>query len=201
MRLRYSPTSPFARKVRTAAGHLGIPLELEVADTLSDTDTLLVQNPLGKLPVLLVDGRKPLFDSPVILAYLDHVAGGGIIIPTEPEARFEAMRLEALADGIMDAALMIFYEVRYRPDERRHPDWVARQEAKINRAVAELEVSPTEFGPQPTTGIIALACALAYLDIRVGGRWRSRNPRMVGWLEDFAERVPVFRETAPPSAP
>lgn len=200
MRLRYSPASPFARKVRIAAGHLGLPLELEVADTQSTTDTLLVQNPLGKLPVLLVDGHKPLFDSPVILAYLDHAAGGGRILPTEPVARFTAMGLEALADGIMDAALLVVYEARFRPEERRHPDWVARQTAKVERALHALEADPPATGTAPTTGTIALACALGYLDLRMGRDWRGAHPRLAAWLEDFAARIPAYNESAPPPA-
>ncbi|OYX84964.1 MAG: glutathione S-transferase, partial [Azorhizobium sp. 35-67-5] len=96
MRLRYSPFSPFARKVRIAAAVLGLPLELEAADTMDATDTLRQQNPLGKIPILLRDNGPALFDSPVILAYLDHVAGGDRLIPAETEARFAALRLEAL---------------------------------------------------------------------------------------------------------
>lgn len=200
MRLRYSLTSPFARKVRTAAGYLGLPLELELADTLSDTDTLLVQNPLGKLPVLLDEGQKPLFDSPVILAYLDHKAGGGRIVPVDAEAKFASMRLEALADGIMDAALLVFYESRFRPEERRHPDWVARQRAKIDRTLTALEAEPPASGVEPTTGTIALACALGYIDLRLGDDWRAARPKLVAWLADFAARTPAYRDTAPPPA-
>ncbi|TCT03177.1 glutathione S-transferase N-terminal domain-containing protein [Aquabacter spiritensis] len=200
MRLRYSLTSPFARKVRVAAHHLGLPLTLELADTLSETDTLLQQNPLGKLPVLLVEGEAPVFDSPVILAYLDHLSGGGRLIPAEPAARFACLRLEALADGIMDAALLSFYETRFRPVERQHPDWVARQKAKIARALDALEPAPPSLEAGPTAGTIALACALAYVDLRLGSDWRGPHPNLVAWLDTFAAQVPGFRETAPPAA-
>lgn len=200
MRLRYSPTSPFARKVRTAAGHLDLPLELEIADTTNDSDSLIQQNPLGKLPVLLVEGRAPLFDSPVILAWLDHKAGGGKIVPTETEARFDAMRLEALADGIMDATLLVIYEQRFRPESGRYEGWVERQKLKVSRALAVLNADAASLGTTVTTGTIALACALEYADLRLGRAWRDTNTGLVEWLDGFHAACPAFATTSPPAA-
>lgn len=196
MRLRYTPASPFARKVRVAAALVSIPLELELADTLNASDTIRVQNPLGKIPILLLEGRKPLFDSPVILTYLDHVSGGRLI-PADPEARIEALRLEALSDGLMEAAQLQVYEVRYRPEERREPSWVALQASKVERALEDLERDPPPVNRTPNVGDIALACALGYLDLRFEGRWRSTHPNLVTWLDSFIRRAPLFLDSAP----
>ncbi|MFG1462059.1 glutathione S-transferase [Xanthobacter sp. DSM 24535] len=196
MRLRYSPASPFARKARVAAAHLGLALELETADTMSSEDSIRQQNPLGKIPVLLRDSGPALFDSPVILAYLDHVAGGGRILPADPETRFAALRLEALADGIMDAAILQIYEARYRSEDKRVESWVAMQAGKVARALAELEASPPPEG-DPNVGDITLGCALGYLDFRFGGQWRADHPGLVAWYERFAARCPAFSASAP----
>ncbi|WP_127089135.1 glutathione S-transferase N-terminal domain-containing protein [Aquabacter cavernae] len=200
MRLRYSVTSPFARKVRTSAAYLGLPLELEIADTNDDTDTLIGQNPLGKLPVLLQEGEAPLFDSPVILEWLDHVAGGGRILPTDPKARFAALRLEALGDGLMDAALLVVYEQRFRPEQWRYAAWVERQTTKVMRTLDALEADIGALSGDVTVGTITLACALEYIDLRLGSGWRATRPGLVAWLEGFKAACPVFRDTAPPSA-
>lgn len=200
MRLRYSPTSPFARKVRTAAGYLGLKLDLELADTGNDTDTLMNQNPLGKLPVLLDGDEAPLFDSPVILQWLDHKAGGGEILPTEPKARFAALRLEALADGLMDATLLVVYEVRFRPEDVRYPAWIARQKLKVSRSLDALEADAADLPATVTVGTLALACALEYIDLRIGRDWRDGHPALVKWLDGFHAACPAFKDTAPPAA-
>ena len=195
MRLRYSPFSPFARKVRLAAAALDLPLELELADTMDATDTLRQQNPLGKIPILLRDSGQALFDSPVILAYLDHVAGGNRLIPTETEARFAALRLEALADGIMDAAILQVYERRYRPEDKVVDSWLDMQAGKISRALAELEAAvPSQA---VTVGTLTLACALGYLDFRLGGAWRAEHPQLVAWFVTFGAHCPGFAGSVP----
>ncbi|MFG1425805.1 glutathione S-transferase N-terminal domain-containing protein [Roseixanthobacter glucoisosaccharinicivorans] len=196
MRLRYSPSSPFARKARVAAAHLGLPLELETADTMNADDTVRQQNPLGKIPVLLRENGPALFDSPVILAYFDHVAGGGRILPEDAEARFTALRLEALADGIMDAALLQVYEGRYRSADKRVESWVQIQAGKVTRALAALEADLPSEG-EPNVGDITLACALEYLDFRLPGTWREGHPQLVAWLERFSARCPVFADSRP----
>ncbi len=196
MRLRYSPFSPFARKVRVAAAVLDLPLELELADTMDANDTLRQQNPLGKIPILLREDGPALFDSSVIVTYLDHVAGGHRLIPTDTEGRFEAMRLEALADGIMDAALLQVYERRYRPEDKVVQSWLDIQAGKVDRALAELEAAPPPER-SPTSGDIALGCALGYLDFRLGGTWRAAHPALVAWFAAFPARCAGFSETAP----
>jgi glutathione S-transferase len=198
--LRHSPSSPFVRKIRIAASVLGLDRELalEPADTMNAGDTIRSQNPLGKIPALLLEDGTVLFDSRVILEYLDHRAGGGRIIPKDASARFAALRLQALADGIMDASVLLVYEGRWRPPERHEPKWIDLQSGKVARALAALEAAPPALDAPPNVGQIALACALGYRDFRFPGSWRKDHPRLVAWLEDFARRVPAFAATAPP---
>ena len=128
MILRSALASPFVRKVRIAASVLGLDreLKLEAADTASSADTIRQQNPLGKIPALVLEDGMVLFDSRVILDYLDHRAGGGIIVPRDGTARFAALRLQALADGLMDASILQVYEGRWRAPEKHEPKWVDR---------------------------------------------------------------------------
>lgn len=197
MLLRHSPTSPFVRKVRVAAAVLGQTLELEPADTLDPNDSLRRQNPLGKVPALVTMDGQVLFDSPVILAYLDHLAGGDRILPAEPTARFAALRKEALADGMMDAGILQLYEGRFRPAERHEPKWLDHQEQKKARALAEFEATAAPFAGPITVGDIALACALAWFDFRFDGAWRKDSPKLVEWLDGFIAACPGFEDTKP----
>jgi glutathione S-transferase len=197
--LRSSPASPFVRKVRIAANVLGLDREitLEFADTMSASDSVRQQNPLGKIPALVLEDGTVLFDSRVILEYLDHRAGGGRIIPTDARARLAALRLQALADGLMDASVLLVYEGRYRPAERHEPKWLELQAGKVARALAALEAAPPALTQAPDVGQIALACALGYRDFRFQGTWRGDHPRLVAWLDGFAARVPAFAATTP----
>jgi len=174
-------------------------IAIEPADTMSPTDSVRQQNPLGKIPALLLEDGTVLFDSRVILEYLDHRAGGGRIIPTDAAARFAALRLQALADGIMDASVLLVYEGRWRPAERQEPKWIELQSGKVARALAALKAAPPALTAVPDIGAISLACALGYRDFRFGGSWRKDHPRLVAWLDDFARRVPAFAATAPPT--
>ena len=194
--LRSSPASPFGRKVKISMIELGLTdkIEIVVADTTNPTDPLRKQNPLGKIPTLVLEDGSTLFDSRVIVDYLDHLAGGGRIIPAGAE-RFAQLRLQALADGICDAALLQVYEVRFRAAEMRHAGWVENQQGKIDRALATLEAEPPAFADRPRIGEIALACALGYLDLRHEGKWRAAHPRLVAWLDAFAAKVPAFEAT------
>ena len=199
--LRSSPTSPFVRKVRIAASVLGLEREIaiEPADTMNASDTVRQQNPLGKIPALVLEDGTVLFDSRVILDYLDHRAGGGRIVPSDAGARFAALRLQALADGLMDASVLLVYEGRFRPAQRHEPKWLDHQSGKVNRALAALEAAPPALSAPPDVGQIALACALGYRDFRFEGKWRHDHPRLVAWLDRFAACVPAFAATAPPA--
>src|SRR4051812_27483685 len=194
--LRSSPASPFGRKVKIAAALLGLSDRIQVteADTLDPKDPLRHQNPLGKIPTLILDTGETLYDSRVIVDYLDHLAGGNRIIPAG-SARFDALREQALADGIMDAALLQVYEGRWRPQEKRVQEWLDHQAEKVKRSLDHAEISLSKPEDGVHVGHIALACALGYLDLRMEGQWRASYPKLVAWLEDFAGRVPAFEKT------
>jgi glutathione S-transferase len=202
MILRSSPASPFGRKVKIAAVLLGLDgdIKIEPSDTMDPADTLREQNPLGKIPILIPEGGAPIYDSPVILEYLDHRAGGGKIIPKDAKARFEALTLQALADGILDACILLVYEGRWRPAEMQVQKWVDHQTAKFDRAMKVLEAAPPVVGAVPTVGDITLACALGYRDFRFNGTWREDYPKLVAWLDAFAAKVPAYEKTKPPAA-
>ncbi len=200
MILRSAPPSPFARKVRIALSVLGFDGEVsvEAADTGDAHDSLRAQNPLGKIPVLIVEDGTAFYDSRVILEYLDNRAGGGKILPREASRRITVLRLQALCDGIMDAAILIVYEGRWRAVEKHEPRWLDHQAGKVSRALAALEAaSLPRAGVIPDVGQIALACALGYRDFRFDRTWRNAHPRLAAWLEDFSTHVPAFVATAP----
>jgi glutathione S-transferase len=194
--LRSSPASPFGRKIKIAAALLGLGdrIEIVVADTLDPEDSIRRQNPLGKIPALVLEDGAVLFDSRVIAEYLDWLAGGGRIIPAEPADRFRALILQALADGIMDAALLQVYEARFRAPALHVPKWLDHQAEKVARGLAALDAAPPAQGARDI-GAIALACALGYLDLRFSGRWRADHARLAAWLDAFAAAVPAFEAT------
>lgn len=197
--LRSSAASPFGRKVKIAAALLGLKDRISVvmADTLDPDDTLRAENPLGKIPALILDDRTVLFDSRVIVEYLDFMAGGERIIPPAP-ARFEALRLQALADGITDAAVLRVYEGRFRAPERQEPKWLDHQTGKVERGLSAIEQKPLPaITPMPDIGAIALACTFGYLDLRAAG-WRTAHPRLGEWVDGFEQAVPAFAATHPP---
>jgi glutathione S-transferase len=192
--LRYSAASPYARKARIVAElcGFGASLTLEGADTTNPDDSLRAQNPLGKVPTLILDTGETIYDSRVICDYFDLLAGGGKVLPVDPAARIAALTLQSLGDGINDAALLIRYEVT-RPENLRDPKWIALQQGKIDRALAVLNAQPPAF--PVTVGHVALACALGYLDYRFGGEWRKAHPALVAWLDEFSRAVPAFEAT------
>ena len=197
MILRSSPPSPFGRKVKLALGILGLENEvtIEKADPTDVNDSLRQQNPLGKIPALITEDGMVLYDSPVILEYLDVRAGGGKIIPKDPNARIAALTLQALCDGILDASILLVYEGRWRPAEKHEPKWIEHQRGKVERALAVLEAAPPRLDATPNVGAITLACALGYGDLRFEGTWRAGHPRLVKWLDAFAAQVPAFEKT------
>lgn len=193
--LRYSPASPYARKIRIAADILGLTNRIEIAGVdLSDpADSIRVQNPLGKIPALVLEDGSSLYDSRVIAEYLDWLAGGGKLFPSDPALRFAALRLQALGDGINDAALLVRYEQTARPESMRHAASLELQRGKIDRGLAALEAEPPA-GPV-NIGHIAVATALGYLDLRFEGAWRAKYPGLVAWLDAFSRATPAFEAT------
>ena len=197
MILRSSPASPFGRKVRIAVSLLGLASEVEVAATDLDNpaDSVRAQNPVGKIPVLIAEDGAAYYDSRVILEYLDYRAGGGRIIPREAPARFDALRLQALCDGILDACILLVYENRYRPVDKHVQLWIDRQNEKVARGMKALEAAPPPLDAVPNVGQITLACLLGYHDLRFGGTWRKDYPRLLAWHDKFAAQVPAFTAT------
>lgn len=198
MILRSSAASPFGRKVKIAARYLGLfdRITVVAADTSDPNDSLRGQNPLGKIPVLVLADGTSIYDSRVIVDYLDHLAGGQRIIPAGLR-RFDVLRRQALADGAMDAALLQVYEVRFRPEEARSASWTSLQADKVSRALTALDATLLPFDPALDVAQIALACLLGYLDLRFAGAWRAQHPRLVAWLDSFAAAVPAFEATKP----
>jgi len=195
MILRSSPPSPFGRKVKIAAAMLGLKEQIEVvmADTNDPTDVLRQQNPLGKIPVLILEDGRMLYDSRVILEYLDHLAGGDRLIPSEPKARFATLTQAACADGILDAAILLRYEEVFRTPEQRVTKWTDLQAGKIERAVNAFAAAPPSG--RRDVAHIGLACALGYLDLRFEGKWRETHRNLVTWLDAFEAEVPAFAAT------
>lgn len=197
--LRTTLTSPFGRKARMAAEVLGLGARVTVthADVADEKDTLREQNPLGKIPCLVCSDGTAVYDSGVIVEFLQQVAGTDRLMPAEGLERIRTMTMARLADGIIDAGALIIYEGRYHEPEHQSERWLALQRGKIVRALAQFERSP----PDPATSdaaSIGLACALAFLDKRKAVDWRPNHPRLVAWLEAFAAREPAFEHTRPP---
>jgi glutathione S-transferase len=201
MILRSSPASPFARKVRIASNLLGLDDRIDVrgVDLNDPADSIRTQNPLGKIPALVLEDGTAYYDSRVILDYLDHLAGGGRIVPRDADARFAALRLEALCDGALDACVLIVYESRYRAADKHEQSWIDRQAGKVARSLSMLDAAPPALDGAadtlPNVGHIALACLLGYRDLRFDPSWRKTYPRLHAWHDDFAARVPVFNAT------
>jgi len=199
--LRSTLTSPFGRKVRMAIDVLGLGERVAIvpADTLDENDTLRRQNPLGKLPCLLLADSTALYDSAVIVEFLQEVAGTDRLLPLRGLARYKALTLATLADGITDAALLMVYEGRFRDPATHSQRWLAHQRGKIMRALGAFEAAPPD--PRKTDiATIALSCALAYLDWRKPVDWRQAHPHLAGWLAAFAEHEPAYARTRAPAA-
>ena len=197
MRLYHSPTTPFGRKVMVLLIETGLVDRVEVViasgTPLASGSIPVDHNPLGKIPVLVRDDGMALYDSRVICRYLDDLAGAGLY--GTGDGLWQTLTLEATADGILDAALLMVYELRVRPEDKRLPEWIEGQWAKVTRALDMLEGRP--MGALDM-GQIALACALAYLDFRHEARnWRQGRPKLAAWQAAMAQR-PSMQATQPP---
>ena len=194
--LRSTPTSPFGRKVRMAIEALGLSERVTVtpADPLDENDTLRQQNPLGKMPCLVLADGSAIYDSGIIIEFLQDVAGTDRLLPLRGRDRYRALTLSRLADGIMDASILVVYETRFRPDLPQSPSWLSHQRGKIRRGLAAFEASPPN--PNKTDIVsIGLSCALGYLDWRKQVDWRPPYPGLVDWLNQFSAHEPAFERT------
>lgn len=205
MRLRYSPTSPFVRKVMVTALETGLEGRIEKIPTAvaptKPNDEVARENPLVKVPALTTDDGLVLYNSHVICEYLDTLHGRARLFPAEGKARWIALRQEALGDGMLEAAILGRYE-SVRPQEFQWPDWIDAQMRKVRGAIGALEIE-CEAGDLGnamdgvTIGQITIGCALGYLDFRYQSEdWRSRSRRLAKWYERFAERKSMI-ETVP----
>lgn len=197
MKLRYSPTSPYVRKVLITAIETGQESVIERVPTNPwDPETDLPNdNPLGKVPALTLDEGVTLFDSPVICEYLCSRVGASLV-PGQGSGRWRVLRLQALGDGILDAAVLRLLEGK-RPPEIQKADWIERQKRAIGRGVDALEEAVGGWGDELTLGQITAGAVLGYLDFRFSGdEWRNGRPGLENWYETFSQR-PSMRQTEP----
>jgi glutathione S-transferase len=201
--LYHSHSSPYVRKVMVLAHEAGIADKLTIvtgSGTPLDTGTApIAANPLGKVPTLARADGAALYDSRVICQYLDDYAKSGLY--PQGARRWDALTLESTADGILDAALLMVYEWRLRPEEMRFPSFVEGQWLKIARSLDVIEARWMAYLAGPLCmGQIALACALGYLDFRHGPRdWRATRPALAAWFAQFDARASM-QATAPPQS-
>ena len=199
MKLHFNPASPYVRKVRVLALETGLMGDIELVKvTITPTGpdaSLCSDNPIGKIPTLVRDDGGALYDSRVICEYLDDRHSGARMFPENGAARWTALRRQALADGILDAAVGTRYETFLRPQALRWPDWVDGQMGKVRRGLDVLETEA--LGDTVDIGTISVACALGYLDFRFADEgWRDSRPKLAAWYETFAAR-PSMTETGP----
>lgn len=190
MRLFHSATSPFARKVRIAILEKDLDERIDVlaCNPFDDVAELKAVNPLGKVPALILDDGSVLYDSPVIIEYLDGLSEANRLIPPEGEPRWRVLRQQALGDGIMDAAVSIIVEQR-RPDEQRSPHWLGRWQAAIERGLDSLETEVDGLGEGIDLGRVTLGSMLGYLDFRLPDlAWRDGHPKTAAWFATFSKR-------------
>lgn len=200
MKLYFAALSPFVRKVAVAAAELGLSNRIErvpVQTTpVAPDPKLKAANPLNKIPALATDDNDLLYDSAVIVEYLDALAGGGKLLPAAGPARWKVKRQEALADGIADAAILVRYETFLRPEPKRWDDWIKGQQAKVDQGLDAFEAESWLFEAAPNAAQIALGCTLGYLEFRFGRDWRRGRDTLAGWYDRFAAR-PSMAATKP----
>ncbi len=197
-----SATSPFARKVRIALAEKKMEYERVETSPWDAQSPVHTASPLGKVPVLTLDDGTQLFDSRVIVEYIDSVSPVSRLIPEPTRQRIAVRKWEALADGVCDALVLIVNEAR-RPAARRSTEWISRQRNKIDAGVAEMASELAERswcnGEAYTLADIATGCALGYVDLRLAEfDWRDRYPNLAKLVEKLAKRA-AFIETQLPS--
>jgi len=185
MKLYHNPASPFVRKVRVVAAECGVSDQIQLEEValtpVSTPGDLMADNPLGKIPSLVLDNGECLYDSRVICEYLDSEFNGGLY-PSAGQDRWAALRLQAIADGFCDAAVLVRYEGFVRPQDKQWSDWVEGQ---------------LTFGDSTNIGDLSVAVALGYFDFRNADEaWRDNSPALAKWYETFSQR-PSLQQTLP----
>ncbi len=195
MKLYYSSTSPYVRKCLIAAHELGLADRIQLAPVVTmptaHSPELMRDNPLCKLPTLITDEGQALYDSRVICEYLNDLSGGRLI--PAGGGKWTALVDQSLADGILDAALLMRYEAVLRPAERQWPAWREAQEEKVRSALGQFERQAAGWpAGHLDIGVIALASALGYLDLRFPDMdWRGAAPGPAAWFAGFDQRPSV----------
>jgi glutathione S-transferase len=192
MKLHHSSNSPFVRKCLVTAAELGLSDQLErvacAASPVTRDRDIIASNPLGQVPTLTTDDGQVLYDSRVICEYLNNLAGGSLY-PQDLRQRWTALTDQSLADGILDAALLVRYETTLRPEQYRWADWITGQLDKFTTALTHFETRVSGFGGRVDIGTITLACALRYLDLRYPDlQWQAQYPRLTAWYQVYSQR-------------
>jgi len=192
VKLFYAPPSPYVRKALVVAHEVGLRERIELvpaaAHPINRDRAVVAHNPLGKIPTLLTDDGTALYDSNVICEYLNELANG-TLIPARGPARWTALTEHALADGILDAAVLVRYETVLRPEALRWNDWITGQMEKVTSSLDLIERRAAGFGDRVDLGTIAVGCALGYLDFRYASlAWRDKRPEAAAWFERFGAR-------------
>lgn len=203
MKLHASPPSPFVRKVMVMAIETGLDDRIEpvfhALSPVAPVKALNRDNPVGKIPCLVMDDGEALYDSRVICEYLDSLHDGPKMFPADGAARWTALRRQALADGLMDAAVLRRYETVLRPEELRWEEWNRNQGLKVQRCVDALETEVEGFGKTLDIGSLSVGVALSYLDFRFPKmRWAATHPKLANWHPVFTMRDSMTR-TEPPA--
>jgi glutathione S-transferase len=199
MELYYSQTSPYSRKVRICIleKSLSDRIALILCSPLENPEVLQHLNPLGKVPTLLMADGTALYDSPVICEYIDSLANAPMLLPRTKETRFQALRWQALGDGIMDATFAIVTEQR-RTDAERSAQWLERWKRSIDRSLDVLEQEAVQqFSMEINLAQIAVGCSLGQLDFRLPDlNWRSDRLLLTDWFDLFNQRD-AMQQTMP----
>ncbi|OPB13392.1 glutathione S-transferase [Pseudomonas fluorescens] len=203
MTLFHNPASPFVRKVRVLLAETGqqdrVALQGCMPTPVQPDAQLVHDNPVGKIPALRLADGTVLHDSRVILDYLDYQHVGNPLIPRDGSARWRRLTLASMADGMMDAAVLVRYETALRPPEKHWDQWLDEQRNKIRRTLVELEADAiAELASHFDIASISVACALGYLDFRHPDlQWRDANPKLAAWYAEVSQR-PSMLQTQPP---
>ncbi len=202
MQLHHSPTSPFVRKVvvtalltKTFEDIQMVPATLTPLTPSADVQRV---NPLGKIPTLVLDDGTTLFDSPVICEYLDLLGKGVKLVPPAGAERWEVLRLNALADGLLEAAFALRLE-SLRPAEKQYEPWISAQRIRIDNSLRALEAEAGISLTKLSLGSVATGCALGWFDLRMPDfGWRSAHPKLASWYQAFSAEW-FMQQTKPPA--
>jgi glutathione S-transferase len=201
MKIYYSPTSPYVRKVLVAAHELGLADRIEklpsAAHPVNRDRAIIAHNPLGQVPTFFTDDGQMLADSRVICEYLDDLAGGALF-PAPGAARWRALVDQSIGDGLLAAALLARYETAVRPAEKLWKDWLDGQLDKVATSLAAIEAAAAGFADRVDIGTITFGCGLGYLDLRFPDlNWRAKHPATAAWFARFNARASMASTAHP----